>query len=749
MPKLGDTDSYPVVGPTSLDRILATDAETGDTVSFTVESLPASGGTGTGDMTKAVYDPTTVAGDTFAMDNMVEGTLTKILTATERTAIVVNTAKETNVAHPLVETAVPVGAVFTDTDTIYDDTAIQAEVDLNTAKVSFDSTSSTRLANTSGTNTGDQDLSTYQLKPSEGAFVDGDKTKLDSLSGGGGGTALATTYDNTDSTLLATNVKAGLDELDIDVNALSSGFQGSLAIADTPTLDGYYMASESGTYTNAGSVVSNLTLGANVITKVGVVYSIVTIPITSILAKDSFIEMLEETEDNFLSIPFFDSRYVTTSAFTNNVHAEETLTQVADATGNSVESDHFVFTGSSKYELPANKRRARFDSYMCFAYKWMNGGDNVLLGGDEDNWTVMIRTSNMLVGNVGGTAYDLVLPVGWDRTQPFVVQIVAHDKRNLRVYINGELLAFNTLGSTLNNSTYSYIGRNTLGNLKALNAHVVYYKVANALPTKTQINQDLYVLNNIMGNVSTTVEITDPFKRVKNVILLAGQSNGDGRGVSSSVRDLRIATNAYEYDTNSLAMKPFGLYIKSATSDMGVEPSLFNQIDRQTKYDDIDLVKYSPGGTAFYTNDWNVGDGSYNILVNKVLGYKELKTDYELAFTLVWIHGESDGDTAITAAAYEAACIAMFTQLKIDIDYADLKICIARLNPTQNVPEVTAIRTAQDNIIASDANYYLVDLDTLTVSGTHYDAANLIEFGYLIYDVMDANDILASNELTI
>jgi len=45
-----------------------------------------------------------------------------------------NTAKVSNVVHPLVETAVPVGAVFTDTDTVYDDTTIQGEVDLNTAK---------------------------------------------------------------------------------------------------------------------------------------------------------------------------------------------------------------------------------------------------------------------------------------------------------------------------------------------------------------------------------------------------------------------------------------------------------------------------------------------------------------------------------------------------------------------------------------------------------------------------------------
>ncbi len=39
----------------------------------------------------------------------------------------------------------------------------------------------TNLGNLSGTNTGDQDLSSYQLQPSEGAFVDGDKTKLDAL----------------------------------------------------------------------------------------------------------------------------------------------------------------------------------------------------------------------------------------------------------------------------------------------------------------------------------------------------------------------------------------------------------------------------------------------------------------------------------------------------------------------------------------------------------------------------------------
>lgn len=59
---------------------------------------------GSGDMLASTYDPTAVAGDAFSMDNMVEGTNTKILTAAERT----------------------------------------------------------KLSNTSGTNTGDQDLSNFE-----------------------------------------------------------------------------------------------------------------------------------------------------------------------------------------------------------------------------------------------------------------------------------------------------------------------------------------------------------------------------------------------------------------------------------------------------------------------------------------------------------------------------------------------------------------------------------------------------------
>lgn len=44
-------------------------------------------GAGTGDMLISVYDPTSVSGDAFDMDNMVEGATTKIMTNAERTKL--------------------------------------------------------------------------------------------------------------------------------------------------------------------------------------------------------------------------------------------------------------------------------------------------------------------------------------------------------------------------------------------------------------------------------------------------------------------------------------------------------------------------------------------------------------------------------------------------------------------------------------------------------------------------------------
>ena len=62
-----------------------------------------------------------------------------------------------------------------------------------------------------------------------------------------------------------------MHNLDSDkIDSLVSGFQGSLLIADTPTADGLYIASESGTYINAGGLVVNI---SNTISFISVISS--------------------------------------------------------------------------------------------------------------------------------------------------------------------------------------------------------------------------------------------------------------------------------------------------------------------------------------------------------------------------------------------------------------------------------------------------------------------------------------------
>ena len=102
-----------------------------------------------------------------------------------------------------------------------------------------------RLSNTSGTNTGDQDLSTYQLKPSEGAFVNGDKTKLTNIA------------DNADVTNTTNVTNAG---------ALMDSEVTNLAQVKAFASSDYATAAQGSTADSALQSVagdSNPTLGAN------------------------------------------------------------------------------------------------------------------------------------------------------------------------------------------------------------------------------------------------------------------------------------------------------------------------------------------------------------------------------------------------------------------------------------------------------------------------------------------------------
>jgi hypothetical protein len=114
-----------------------------ESVTVVIKAVGPQGPTGssTGDMTKVVYDPTNVLGDAFAMDNMAEGTLTKIMTSTERTKLA----------------GIQAGATVNDNAA---EVKIKYESNLDTN--AFTDAEKTLLGNQSGINTGDQDLSGFE-----------------------------------------------------------------------------------------------------------------------------------------------------------------------------------------------------------------------------------------------------------------------------------------------------------------------------------------------------------------------------------------------------------------------------------------------------------------------------------------------------------------------------------------------------------------------------------------------------------
>ena len=125
---------------------------------------------GGGDMSAATYDPATISEQLVGLT--ATQTLTNKTLSDSTTAIADNLDATKKIAFQ----ASGITTATTRTITMPD-----ADVDLANVPSSAEKTV---LGNTSGTNTGDQDLSGKQDILAEGAFVDGDKTKLDGIETG-------------------------------------------------------------------------------------------------------------------------------------------------------------------------------------------------------------------------------------------------------------------------------------------------------------------------------------------------------------------------------------------------------------------------------------------------------------------------------------------------------------------------------------------------------------------------------------
>lgn len=118
-------------------------------------------------------------------------------------------------------------------------------------------------------------------------------------------------------------------------------FQGSLAIADTPSADGWYFASESGTYTNAGSLVVDITDNVVIIIVSGTqtVFEKIDIPISLTIDSTPTASSVNAVQSGGTK-SYVDGRFKTTFDYSNN--SDAATMQTSENFQNNALSDYLT-----------------------------------------------------------------------------------------------------------------------------------------------------------------------------------------------------------------------------------------------------------------------------------------------------------------------------------------------------------------------------------------------------------------------
>jgi hypothetical protein len=252
----------------------------------------------------------------------------------------------------------------------------------------------------------------------------------------------------------------------------------------------------------------------------------------------------------------------------------------------------------------------------------------------------------------------------------------------------------------------------------------------------------------------TDIDVTFSSISRLRVILLAGQSNADGRAdpaeLPTAPIDLQQPQNdvdlfySTEGGTPTLTTLTPGL---SETSGFGPEISLGRNMADLWSVEDrtrIAIIKYANGGTNLQ-NHWKAGgdatttgDGPEYIVFQQTVadGLSALATAYPDAVLdfqgMVWMQGESDAVNGFESS-YQTNLTSFITDVRATYG-ADLPFIIGRLSSAQtDLPAgaLATVRTAQTNVAATIPRVGLVDTDTFGVlpDNLHFDGAGQQSLG--------------------
>jgi hypothetical protein len=357
------------------------------------------------------------------------------------------------------------------------------------------------------------------------------------------------------------------------------------------------------------------------------------------------------------------------------------------------------------------------------------GGDQGMVMGDKSDTDDFIWLNNNYTGlrfrSSDNTTHDFTL--AQDSTLHHYA-LIADGAGNLSLYRDGVWLedktgdtsfTINTIGKAYNNNnSYNFSG--------SLDEVRVFGGALNA----TQVNE-------IYNEEKPEADTTDPLVTRLRIILLGGQSNGDGR---ASTSELPTNLQSPQEDVDFFYRVEGGIATLtkltpglSETSGFGPAITLGRKMadllagETNTR---VAIIKYANGGTTLHTS-WKAGgdntitgDGVDYVLFQQTVspGLTALADAYPNATLdlqgMVWMQGESDATTHDNATNYQANLTTFIADIRSTFG-ADLPFIIGRLSSGQtgSGSYLTELRASQDAVAAADPRTGIIDTDAFELKG--------------------------------
>ncbi|MEM6504178.1 MAG: sialate O-acetylesterase [Planctomycetota bacterium] len=254
---------------------------------------------------------------------------------------------------------------------------------------------------------------------------------------------------------------------------------------------------------------------------------------------------------------------------------------------------------------------------------------------------------------------------------------------------------------------------------------------------------DLRSLLMLAASALSALMVSPAFAGDYKVFLLGGQSNMRGFGVPSGLPTSPV--NLQQAQSDVLFYEGGSLRDLAPGTQFGPEITFGREMADALPDENIVLIKYAVGGTSLDV-DWDpntgpVYDAFTDTVANGLAALIGPGDTYEIA-GMLWTQGERDANNDRTTAQYESDLTEFVGAIRADYG-ADLPFFLSRLSNRQrsasNAARWEAIRTAQTQFAADDANAYLIDTDGTAFSVIptgiiHFDTNGQIALGQAFAD---------------